>query len=474
MHTNIKSTNMKKYLNYIKTLLLFASFTAFAQQEKPTVPDAFRNAVSTDTTNIADIKWNDFFTEKDLNALIETTLAKNNDLEIAQKNLEIANLQFRQAKWGNVPQINAFGNASTTRLSENSLNGRNTEQFTGQHHIDDFSAGLNLSWEADIWGKIRNRKKSARANYLQSAEAQKALQTAVVANVSKGFYDLLMLDAQLQVAKETLKLNDSSVFIVNLQYESGQVTQLAKQQTEAQRLVAAQLIPQLEQNIILQENALSLLSGSFPEAKERSSRLNSIVVKDDLSAGIPAQLLSKRPDVKAAELALQAANANVGIAKASLYPTISITASGGVNAFEADKLFNLPASLFGTVVGGIAAPLLNGKKLRTQHEVAKLQRDQAGIQFRQTVLVAVSEVSNALAKIEKQERQFKVTTERVETLRQAIKNANLLFKNGMANYLEVIIAQGNLLEAELELANIKKERLSSNVELYRALGGGWQ
>ncbi|MFT3796110.1 efflux transporter outer membrane subunit [Flavobacterium sp.] len=449
---------MKKYLNYIKILLLFVSVASFAQQEKPTVPDAFRNASSTDTTSIADIQWKDFFVEKDLNTLIETALAKNNDLEIAQKNLEIASLQFRQAKWGNVPQINAFGNASSTRLSENSLNGRNTEQFTGQHHIDDFSTGLNLSWEADIWGKIRNRKRSARANYQQSAEVKKAVQTAVVANVSKGFYDLLMLDAQLQVAKETLKLNDSSVFIVNLQYESGQVTQLAKQQTEAQRLVAAQLIPQLEQHIILQENALSLLSGSFPEAKERSSRLNAIEVKSDLSAGIPAQLLSKRPDVKAAELALQAANANVGIAKASLYPSISITASGGVNAFEADKLFNLPASLFGTVAGGLTAPLLNGKRLRTQYEVAKLQRDQAGIQFRQTVLVAVGEVSSALAKIEKQERQFKVASERVATLRQAIKNANLLFKNGMANYLEVIIAQGNLLESRTRIGQYQKRK----------------
>ncbi|WP_091140730.1 efflux transporter outer membrane subunit [Flavobacterium caeni] len=467
---------MKKYLNSIKILLLLllVSASAFAQQEKPTVPDVFRHAVAADTANIADIQWKDFFAEKDLDTLIETALAKNNDLEIAQKNLEIANLQFRQAKWGNVPQLNAFGNASTTRLSENSLNGRNTQQFTGQHHLDDFSTGLNLSWEADIWGKIRNRKRSARANYEQSAEIRKAVQTALVANVSKGFYDLLMLDAQLQVAKETLKLNDSTVFIVNLQYESGQATQLAKQQTQAQRLVAAQLIPLLEQHIVLQENALSLLSGGFPDAKARTSRLDAIEVKSDLSAGIPAQLLSKRPDVKAAELALQAANANVGIAKASLYPSINITASGGVNAFEADKLFNLPASLFGTVAGGIVAPLLNGKRLRTQYEVAKLQRDQAGIEFRQTVLVAVGEVANALAQIEHQRLQFEAAAEREKTLRSAIDNASLLFKNGMANYLEVIIAQRNLLDAQLELARIKKERLSSEVELYRALGGGWQ
>lgn len=464
---------MKNFLYIFSLLLSFAGIPASAQQNQA-VPERFRNSTATDTSNIANIKWKDFFAEKDLSVLIQTAIDKNNDLEIAEKNLEIANLQFRQAKWGNVPQIGAFATASSSRLSENTLNGRNTAQFTGQHHIDDFSTGLNLSWEADIWGKIRNRKRSAKASYLQSVEVKNAVQTAVVANVSKGFYDLLMLDAQLDIAKKTLQLNDSTVFMVNLQYEAGQATLLAKQQTEAQRLIAAKLVPELEQNIQLQENALSILTGGFPEAKQRGSNLNTLEVKSNLAAGIPAQLLEKRPDVKAAELALQAANANVGIAKASLYPTLNITASGGVAAFEASQWFNLPGSLFGTVAGGLTAPLLNGKKLRTQYETAKLQRDQAAIQFRQTVLVGVAEVSNALTKIEKQQQQFEVVSQRVETLRQAKNNAGLLFKNGMANYLEVITAQGNLLNAELELAAIKKERLSSNVELYRALGGGWQ
>jgi NodT family efflux transporter outer membrane factor (OMF) lipoprotein len=344
----------------------------------------------------------------------------------------------------------------------------------GQHHIDDFSAGGTLSWEADIWGKIRSRKKSALASYLQTAEAKKALQTTIVANVAKGYYDLLMLDAQLEIAKKTLALNDSTLFIVNLQFDAGQVTSLARQQTEAQRLVAAQLIPELEQNIQLQENALSVLTGTFPDAKQRNNVLNAITVKANPAAGIPAQLLNRRPDVKSAELALRAANANVGIAKTSMYPSLNITASGGVNAFEASNWFNLPASLFGSVAAGLTAPLLNGKRLRTNYEVAKAQRDQSAIAFRQTVLVAVAEVSDALVKIDKQEKQYVIVNQRVETLREAISNADMLFKNGMATYLEVIVAQSNLLQAELELAAIKKDRLSSNVELYRALGGGWE
>ncbi|TGD57055.1 efflux transporter outer membrane subunit [Flavobacterium humi] len=467
---------MKKQMKkYSALFLLLTVFGSFAQEVKtPAVPENFRNATVRDTATIAGKPWKEFFTETDLVQLIEGALAKNNSLQVAEENIKIANLQYKQSKWGNVPQVNAFVNSSYSRLSENSLNGRNAQLALGQNHIEDYSAGINLSWEVGIWGKIRNQKKNALAVYMQTAEAKKALQTTVVANVSKGFYDLLMLDAQLDIAKKTLMLNDSTLFMVTLQFEAGQVTSLAKQQTEAQRLASAQLIPQLEQNILLQENGLSILTGTFPEAKERNSRLHLLEVKENLSTGIPAQLISRRPDVKSVELALKAANAKVGITKANLYPSLNITATAGVNAFEASNWFTIPASLFGSVAGGLTAPLLQGKKIRTQYEIAKIQQEQATIEFRQAVLVAVGEVSDALAKIDKQSAQYAIASQRVETLKKAVANAHMLFKNGMATYLEVIVAQSNLLAAELELATIKKDRLSSNVELYRALGGGWE
>lgn len=468
--------HINKYIKKsVVFVLLITGLTAFSQENsKIELPENFRNSTEIDTSNIADIKWKSFFSETDLVELIDVALAKNNDLQIAEKNITIANLQYKQAKWGNVPEVNAYANATTTRLSENSLNGLSTSQFLGKNHLEDFSAGLNLSWEADIWGKIKNQKKSALAAYMQTNEAKKALQTSIVATVSNGFYDLLMLDAQLEIAKKTLVLNDSTLFVVNLQYDAGQVNLLAKQQTEAQRLIAAQLIPELEKNIQIQENALSVLTGTFPEAQKRQSLLNNLVVKENLSAGIPSQLLSKRPDVKSAELELKIANAQVGIAKASLYPSLNITAVTGVNSFEFNNWFNIPASLFGSVTGGLVAPLLNGKKLKTRYEIAKVTREQSVLRFKQTVLVAVGEVSNALVKIDKQEKEYTIANERVETLKKSIINANMLFKNGMATYLEVIIAQSNLLQAELELASIKKDRLVANVELYRALGGGWE
>ena len=442
---------------------------------KDAFPENFRNAsVSKDTTSIGDLEWKNFFAEKDIVQLIDSAVTRNNDLQIATKNIEIAQYRFSQSKWGNVPQANLFVNASINRPSENSFTGMNLNQALGIQHIEDYSAGVSLSWEADIWGKIKSQKKGAFANYLQSEEVKKALQTNIVANVSKGYYNLLMLDAQLEIAKKNVQLNDSTTNIIKLKYDSGQVSSLAVQQSEAQKLTASQLVPLLEQNIAIQENALSVLTGSFPNAKKRSIALSAIELKNNNSIGIPSSLVSRRPDVKSAELALKVANANVGITKADLYPALRITAQGGLNAFETSSWFNIPASLFGTALGGLTQPLLNSKKVRTQYNIAKAEREKAVLAFRQTVLVAVSEVSDALVKVEKLEQQQTFLQQRVKTLQQAIRNANLLFKNGMAEYLEVITAQANLLQSELELANLKREQLAANTELYRSLGGGWR
>lgn len=442
---------------------------------KDAFPEKFRSAsVSKDTASIGDLEWKNFFAEKDIVQLIDSAVTRNNDLQIATKNIEIAQYRFSQSKWGNVPQANLFVNASINRPSENSFTGMNLNQALGIKHIEDYSAGVSLSWEADIWRKIKSQKKGAFATYLQSEEVKKALQTNIVANVSKGYYNLLMLDAQLEIAKKNVQLNDSTTNIIKLKYDSGQVSSLAVQQSEAQKLTAAQLVPLLEQNIAIQENALSVLTGSFLNAKKRSIVLSAIELKNNNSIGIPSSLVSRRPDVKSAELALKVANANVGITKADLYPALRITAQGGLNSFETSSWFNIPASLFGTAVGGLTQPLLNSKKLRTQYNIAKVEREKAVLSFRQTVLVAVSEVSDALVKVEKLEQQQAFLQQRVKTLQQAIKNSNLLFKNGMAEYLEVITAQANLLQSELELANLKREQLAANTDLYRALGGGWR
>jgi NodT family efflux transporter outer membrane factor (OMF) lipoprotein len=478
---NYEKVKMKKYIT--KTVILsiliitFISCTVSKDIETPknAFPENFRNAsVSKDTASIGDLEWKNFFREKDIIQLIDSAVVRNNDLQIATKNIEIAQYRFTQSKWGNVPQANLFVTANTNNPSDNSFTGRTLDQALGAKHIDDFSTGVSLSWEADIWGKIKNQKKGAFASYLQSEEVKKALQTTIVANVSNGYYNLLMLDAQLEIAKKNVQLIDSTTTIIKLKFDAGQVTSLAIQQSEAQKLNAAQLVPLLEQNIAIQENALSVLTGSFPNSKKRSIVLGAVELKNNASIGIPSSIISRRPDVKSAELALKSANANVGITKADLYPALRITAQGGLNSFESSNWFNIPASLFGTVAGGLTQPLLNNKKLKTQYNIATAEREKAVLNFRQSVLVAVSEVSDALVKVEKLQQQESFLQERVKTLQLAIKNAKMLFQNGMAEYLEVLSAQASLLQSELELANIKREQLSANTALYRALGGGWR
>lgn len=472
---------MKKYITKILLVIIliitFISCTVSKDIETPkdAFPEHFRNtAVSNDTTSIGDLEWKNFFTEKDIVQLIDSAVTRNNDLQIATKNIEIAQYQFTQSKWNNVPQADLFVTAEINNPSENSFTGRSLNQALGKKHIEDYSAGVSLSWEADIWGKIKNEKKGAFANYLQSEEVKKALQTTIVANVSQGYYNLLMLDAQLEIAKQNVQLIDSTSNIIKLKYDAGQVTSLAIQQTEAQKLNASQLVPLLEQNIAIQENALSVLTGSFPNSKKRSIALSEIAVKNNTATGIPSSVIARRPDVKSAELALKEANANVGITKAELYPALRITAQGGLNSFESSNWFTMPASLFGTALGGLTQPLLNNKRLKTQYNIAKAEREKAVLNFRQAVLVAVSEVSDALVRIQKLEQQQSFLNERVKTLQLAIKNSKLLFQNGMAEYLEVLTAQATLLQSELELADIKREQLSANTELYRALGGGWR
>jgi len=469
---------MKTYINGFLLLLLLSACNVSKNIEtpKPALPDTFRNAaVTTDTSSIADIQWKTFFTDPTLQTLIDSAIEKNYDMQIAVKNIQASQLLFKQVKWENVPAVALNVTANTQRPSDNSITGLSlSQEKITTKHIEDYSANLSLSWEADIWGKIRNKSKQALAAYLQTVEAKKAIQTTIVASVSQGYYNLLMLDLQLNIAKQNVKLNDSTLRIIRLQYDAGQVTSLAVQQAQAQQLTAAQLIPQFEQNIAIQENALRILTGELPGNIERTASLDDIKFPETLSTGVPSVLVSHRPDVKSAELDLVAANAKVGITKASMYPSLTITASGGVNSFMANNWFNIPASLFGIVSGSILQPVFQHKELKTQYQVAQVDREQSVLKFRQSVLNAVGEVSDALVKVEKLKVQQAIVANQVNTLNQATANANLLFKNGMANYLEVITAQSNVLQSQLQLATIKRDELNAVYDLYRSLGGGWR
>lgn len=469
---------MKKYnIGLLLALLLLLTGCKVSKDiptPNPELPQAYRNSAETDTATIADIEWKQFFPDQNLQELIGKAITNNYDMQAALKNVESARLLLRQSKWGNVPKVGLYVQATTTIPSENSLNGLSARNFLGTTHVEDYNAGATLSWEADIWGKIGSRKREALAQYLATEEARKLLQTDIVAGVAQGYFNLLMLDAQLEVAKKNLALGDNTLRIVKMQFDAAQVTSLAVEQTEAQRLRAAQIVPMVEKEIALQENALSILTGALPAEITRNAKLDLVQLHDKLSTGVPASILSRRPDVKANEYQLQAANARVGVAKASMYPALNITAGGGLNSFQASNWFNIPASLFGMVSGAVVQPLIENRKLRTQYEIAKNDREVAVINFRKSVLVAVGEVSDALVSVEKLKEEQALAAQRVANLQKATNNADMLFKSGMASYLEVITAQSNVLQSELDLATLKRDQLNAVVYLYRSLGGGWR
>jgi outer membrane protein TolC len=283
-----------------------------------------------------------------------------------------------------------------------------------------------------------------------------------------------MLDQQLAIARRNLLLSDSFSIATRLLKDAGLSTALAVQQAEARRLSTSLLIPQLEENIALQENALQVLTGQLPGALQRRSSLEEFTLPANLSAGLPAAMVSRRPDVRASEIALQIANADVGIAQANMYPAINITAGGGLESFKSSNWFNIPGSLFGLAAGSIAQPVFRRRELKTQFEISKLERERSVIEFRQSTLKAIGEVSDALVQVEKLNTQEQIAEAQVDTSKKAVFNAQLLFKSDMANYLEVITAQSNSLDVELNLASIRRRQLNAMVELYRSLGGGWK
>jgi NodT family efflux transporter outer membrane factor (OMF) lipoprotein len=427
-----------------------------------------------DTNSIADIAWKEFFTDPTLQELITRGITYNNDLQVAIKRIDIANAQAKQAKLLQLPKVDLQVTGAINRPSDNSLNGLSASAFLGKVYIENYQVLANISWEADIWGKIRGQKETVLAQYLQTQEAAKAVQTQLVSSIAQGYYNLLMLDRQLIIARNNLTLNDTFVNVTRLLRDGGVVTTLAVRQAEAQKQTTALLIPQLEQDIAMQENALQVLTGQLPGAVARAASLNDLPLPTNLSTGLPVAMVSRRPDVRTTELALVMANAQVGVAQANMYPAFTITAGTGLESFKSSNWFNIPGSLFGLAAGTILQPVFRQKQLKTQFEIAKIEREQAVIQFRQSVLLATGEVSNALVQVEKLKEQRVLAGNQVDTLKQAVGNAQLLFKSDMANYLEVITAQTNALQAELNLAAIQRSQLGAVVELYRSLGGGWK
>lgn len=416
--------------------------------------------------------WKSYYKDPMLVSLIEKALVKNNEVLIAMKSMEQLDLTYKQAKLSLLPTLDFDAGASRSYQSKNSLNGSLSAQFTSKDYLDDYSANLRLSWEADIWGKAAMQKRDAKAGYFAQKENLSALKTRIIVQVAQSYYNLLGLDEQLKIAQKNIDLSNSTLSMMQMQYQSGLISSLALYQTEAQKKTAELLVPLAEANIAVQENALQILCGEYPDSITRSGNLDVAELNVTLSSGVPVSLLSRRPDVKAAEYAVMSANAKTGLAKATMYPTLSLSPSIGINSFEFDTWFNFPGSVTKTIAANLVQPIFKKRQLRTAYEIAVLEQEKAVVQFKQSFIVAVGEVSDAMSKLKNADKRMELATEKSVSLDKATHDANLLYKSGMVTYLEVIVAQNSALQNDLDVVAIKLEKLNAAINLYRALGGG--
>lgn len=462
--------------NIVTALFLAASMASCVvgskyKRAEINTPAQFRTSLPV-TADSVQLPWRTFFREPQLITLIETALDKNNEVAIAIKNIGQLDLAVKQARMGLLPTVNLNAGASRAWLSKNSLNGSLSEQFIGTTYMDDYAATLQVSWEADIWGKTKMQKEAAIANYFGQQENLSALKTRIIVQVVQAYYNLISLDEQLKIARQNIALSDSTLDMMKLQYNAGQINSLALDQAEAQKKTAELLVPLAMQNIAVQENALSILCGSYPGRISREGSFDEAQPNAEFASAIPAQLLSRRPDVKSAEYAVVSANARTGLAKAAMYPAFSLSPQIGSNSFKFNRWFDLPGSMTKTLAINLTQPIFQKRALKTAYETAALDQEIAVIQFRQTLLLAVGEVSDAMARSAGASERKILASERTVLLNKATDDALKLYKNGMATYLEVITAQNNRLQNDLELIMIQLEHFNAVTDLYRALGGG--
>ena len=450
--------------------LLLASCFAAKEYERPEeiIDETYyrTDAIEQDSTNMAVVSWREMFSDPVLQQHIDTALVNNIDIRIALQQILAAQAYFKQGKAGYFPTLNGTAQYTHQELSSNS-------QFGGLFSsLDQYELSGSLSWEADIWGKIRSNERAYQAQYLQTVEAHKGVKTQLVAMVASNYFQLLALDEQLRVTEETIKTRESSLETTKALKEAGNVTGAGVKQTEAQLYTAQALRIDLINQIRLLENSFSILLGKQPGTIERND-LEQQKITTSLKTGVPAQLLSNRPDVKASEFALINAFELTNVARSNFYPSLTLSATGGFQGLEFDQLFNAN-SLFATLIGGLTQPIFNGRKIRTQYEVSQAQQEQAKLQFKLSLLKASQEVSDALYTYDASTEKLEIKRKEFDSYSIATEYSEELLDNGLVNYLEVLTARENALNSSLDVINTRLAQLQSVVDLYEALGGGWQ
>ncbi len=420
-----------------------------------------------DSVSFASVSYKDLFTDSHLKTYIQKGLENNLDIRIALQSIAAAEAYVKQGKAGYLPTLN--GAASATRTARTSENGQFGSFFT--QPFNQYEASGTISWEADIWGKIRSSKRASDASYLQTVAAHKAVKTSLVAQIATTYYQILALDKQISVTEETIENRSKSLETISALKEAGQANQVGVDQTAAQLYSAQSQLLDLKNTLYQTENTLSLLLSEQPQSYARGS-LDEQSLTNELQLGVPALLLRNRPDIMQAEYDLVNSFELTKLARSNFYPSITLSAQGGLQSLEIDNWID-SSSIFANLVGGLTQPIFNGRKIRTAYEVAQAEQEQSLLSFKKALLTAGTEVSEALYDYDISVEKEAYVTKQVVALKRAETNSEELLNSGYLTYLDLLTARENSLNAELNLVNNKFDQLSAKVELYRSLGGGW-
>lgn len=433
-----------------------------------------------DTTDVAAVPWQQFFTDPDLRALIDTALANNQELNVMMQEIEAARAEVRARKGEYLPFVDLGAAAGVEKVGEYTRNGAVEQRLPireGQafpEPLPDLLVNLRSSWELDIWKKLRNARKAAMLRYLGTVEGRNFMVTHLVAEIANSYFELMALDNQLDILRSNIAIQQDALEIVKLEKQAAKVTELAVRRFEAEVLKNQSDLFDIQQRITETENRINFLVGRFPQPVKRNAAGFQSLFPDGIAAGIPAQLLAHRPDIRQAELALEAARLDVKAAKANFYPSLRITAGVGLNAFNGAYLLETPASLIYDAAGDLVAPLVNRNAIKAAYATANARQLQAVYEYERTLLKAYVEVVNELSNITNLRSSYDLRAQQVAVLNASITISSNLFRSARADYMEVLLTQRDALESKFELVETQKQRLNAMVNVYQALGGGWR
>ncbi|MFR6427144.1 MAG: efflux transporter outer membrane subunit [Parabacteroides merdae] len=451
---------MKKIIVLTTATALLSSCGIYTKyQPAETTPDNLygEEVAVDDTTNFGNVNWRELFTDPQLQALIEQGLQNNTDLRSAQLQIEEAEAALMSAKLAFLP---SFALSPQGTISS----------FDGGKATKTYTLPVTASWELDIFGRLRNAKQQAKALYAQSKDYQQAVRTQLIAGIANVYYTLLMLDEQLAISQQTEEAWKETVASTRALMDAGLANEAATSQMEAAYYSVQTSILDLKEQINQVENSLALLLAETPRRYERG-KLADQRLPEDVAVGVPMQMLSNRPDVRAAERSLEQAFYATNQARAAFYPSLVLSGSAGWTNSAGSMIVN-PGKFLASAVGSLTQPLFNKGQIMAQYRIAKAQQEEASLSFQQALLNAGSEVNDALVACQTSKAKTLLFEKQIQSLEKALESTSLLMEHGTTTYLEVLTARQSLLSAQLSQTANRFTEIQSVINLYQALGGG--